>query len=476
MMHVHQARPFTPALQAFFNEMQSWPWRTELGMALFIRDFHELPVSSPHDIDLMMDNDLQGAFIARVRGQAAALGLHCVARRGPDVCFVLLCDLDLASEGRAWAYLEVREKIHVTPSLTLSAKDIDVVVDDATGLPVPSTPWQAFMIIIQGVRTGRIEKSTFNLQATGINANDARELFKSKLDLDVYFEGALKECQNALGIIEAVVPRVPGKADSRTAISIPARISELLRRNLFFFSGSSALFFTIHGPDGVGKTTTCAEITKIFGRLPIPFSSFHHITGWKRRKEPEKQASTPVQNAITGSQEQGGLRRFVRTVYRLLPKPVQKAYVLAAGYVLYLRSLNKLVGEPDQSARVTLVDRYIYDIATKSLIRGEGYRWIHRLFVRLAQRPVRAFILNDLPEAIRARKQELTMGEITAYRSVIIALAKAHGVRVDEVEVTGRTPNAVAQVIATKVLDDCSHALLALLRAGKQAIDDPKRV
>jgi len=444
-------------------------------MALFIRDFYELPVSSPHDIDLMMDSVLQGEFITRVRRQAAALGLHCIARRGPDVCFILLCDLDLESEGRAWAYLEVREKIRVAPSLTLSAKDIDVVADGATGLPVPSAAWQAFIIIIQGVRTGRIEKSTFNLQAAGVEANEARELFKSQLGLDVCFEGPLKESPNALSRIEAIVPRAPGKADNKAAMPLNARIIQTMRRELYFFSRPSPLFFTIHGPDGVGKTTTCAEITKIFDRLPIPFTSFHHITGWKRRNGSDTQTSMPDQKALADSKENINLRWFLRRVYRSLPKSVQQAYVLAAGYALYLRSLNKLISETNRGAYVTLVDRYIYDMVAKNVIRGGSYSWIHRLFVQLAQRPIRAFILNDLPEAIRGRKQELTLSEITAYRSVIIALAKGRGVRVHDVEVTGRTPKTVAQLIAAIILDDCSHALLVLLRAGKHEIVDCAR-
>lgn len=457
---------FTPHIQNFFTGMGEWPWRTRFAAALFIRDFHDLPVGSPYDIDLMIDAALQGVFIAEVRRRASDCGLHSIVRQNSDTCFILLSDLDVDSVGRAWAFLEARARIRLAPALTLSAQDIEIVVDPVTGIPVPSLPWQAFLTVVQGVRTGKIDKAEKILRDTGVDANVARGLFRAKLGIDIAFEGELDKNLTTLRRIEGAIICRPPKGDS-PGLPMWSRLNRFLLRNFYPYHRGGPLFFTIHGPDGVGKTTTCSEVEKIFARLPLPFSSFHHITGWKHAERAAQKERIRSEGEQPPSQP-GVMHRLARWVYRRLPESVQSAYVLATGYNLYLRKLNRTIFDHYCRNRIIFVDRYIYDLATKNVIEGQGWLWIHRIFVRLARRPIRAFILTDQPEAIHRRKQELSLEQIIVYQSIMDELTQRCGVNVEKVAVLGRSPQSVAQIIASSVLDDCSMNLLALLRTCKE--------
>lgn len=168
----------------------------------------------------------------------------------------------------------------------------------------------------------------------------------------------------------------------------------------------------------------------------------------------------------------GPLHQLMRWVYRrLLPEAVQRAYVLVQGYDMYLRKLNGMIYSGYCRNGIMFVDRYIYDMATKNIIQGYGRGWIHRVFVQLARPPMKAFVLTDHAEAIRTRKQELTLDEIRSYQEIMDRLMSRRGVMLEQVNVGGRTPQAIAQEICQKILDDCSFALLVLLRTGKTEAD-----
>lgn len=467
------SEPFTPALQAFFKGAANWPWEADFPKALFIRDYHNLPVSSPYDIDLMMDANLQEPFVALVRRMADKHGLHCTAKLATDVCFIMLSDLDASAKGRAWAFLETRESIRFAPNLSISAGDVDIVKDQSSGLPVPGASWKAFLEIAQGVRTGKTGKAEQVLRALGIQPAQAEGLFQSLLGLDVELERTLEQSQDALDKIGEVIIRKSKKPERPTSLAAKSRLNRFLFCSCYFHHRGRPLFFTIHGPDGVGKTTTCTEVEKIFARLPLPFSSFHHITGWKHdMKAAQRKAAEKV--PIRGSKEwrPGLLHLMMRWVYRrLLPEAAQRSYVLVQGYDMYLRKLNAMIYSGYCRDRIMFVDRYIYDMATKNIIQGYGQGWIHRIFVRLARPPMRAFILTDGAEAIRTRKQELTLDEIRSYQEIMDRLMSRRGVKFEQIEVGGRTPQTIAREICQKILDDCSFALLVLLRTGKTEAD-----
>lgn len=464
-----RSEPFTPSLQSFFQEAANWPWDVSFPNALFIRDYHDLPVSSPHDIDLIMDTKLQKPFAELVRRMAGEHGLHCTTKLSSDVCSIILFDLDTSAKGRAWAFLETRDNIRFTTNLSVSARDISIMKDQTNGLPVPSTPWKAFLEISQGVRTGNISKSEQILRAIGVRPVQSEGLFKSLLGLDAKFGQTLEHSQDTLNKISLEIIHKQKKTERPMALPMKTRLNRFLFSSFYFYHRGRPLFFTIHGPDGVGKTTTCTEVEKIFSRLPLPFSSFHHITGWKRGLKTER-LEGPKKAALRGSKEwqPGLLHLLLRWIYRrLLPESVKNTYLLVQGYNMYLRKLNAMIYSSYCKDCITFVDRYIYDMATKNLIQGSRQRWIHKIFIRLSRNPITAFILTDQAEAIRKRKQELTLKEIASFQQIMFQLFSDRGVNVEQVNVGGRTPQAIAREISQKILDDCGFALLVLMRTGK---------
>ena len=54
-----------------------------------------------------------------------------------------------------------------------------------------------------------------------------------------------------------------------------------LLRKVFFQKYNEPGLFTVLGPEGVGKTTTCGMVAEIFKNLPFPLLKFHHTGHWK---------------------------------------------------------------------------------------------------------------------------------------------------------------------------------------------------
>jgi thymidylate kinase len=461
----YNQQSFTPAIQAFISEMRSWPWWSKFSAALFIRDFRELPVSSPHDIDLMMDSALQPTFLDLMQKKGREANLYCFHRLSATACTIILFDLSAISNGRAWVFFEIRDSIRVTRSRVLGAADIDIEMHPVSGLPVPSTPWQAFLEIFQGVRTGDIGKAEHVLDAAGIDPNGAGSIFRSILGLDLWFAERLSKCATELNqVAELIVVRSRKQTEKPKRLTL-TRLNRFLFRNFYFYHRPRPLFFTIHGPDGVGKTTTCSEIEKILRRLPLPFVSFHHITSWKSRILESGIASVDRSRSYEGNAQRASLLHLIlRWAYRQLPENIQGVYVLVQGYDMYLGKLNKIIYTEYCRDRIIFVDRYLYDLVAKNIIKGNGWLWIHHLFVTLARRPTRAFVLTDDAAAIYRRKQELTVTEIETYQALILKLTNHRHIATETLSVAGRSPANLARAIAEKILDDCNAAILVYMR------------
>ncbi|MGE0613931.1 MAG: hypothetical protein AB7O70_16445, partial [Hyphomicrobiales bacterium] len=381
--------------------------------------------------------------------------------------FLLICDLDASAAGRAWAFLEIGERLQITENLAIEASQISVAAN--TSLPVPSEDWAAFLTVVQGVRTGKIAKAEAQLAQMGLAAELSRPLFRKFLDIDLDLSANLSQCGDALSKLQQVVKLKKRTPASAPLTENPARLLRRLLNRLYLVHRGQPLLFTLHGPDGVGKTTVCAEVERIFARLPLPFASFHHITGWKvARKKSGGQADGPARKGDPEWQP-GIVHRSMRAVYRLMPQSVRELYVLVQGYHHYLAELSGLIYGHFRANRIMLVDRYIYDLTVKNIVAEVRPRWVHALFARLARRPARAILLTDEPEKIYQRKQELNVDEIKTYLLTIKALLKETHVSVETVDVAGRFPEAIARDIATRMLDVCAPSLLILLRAYRSA-------
>jgi thymidylate kinase len=460
---------FTSALRAFFIEARTWPWSTRFPRAVFIRDFEGLPDTSPHDIDLLVDADCHDEFLRYVSDRAGANGLCCTTWTSGGGCFALIADLNLHNKGRAWAFLEGRDTVRVTDSCSISAADLEIVRDGRTGLPVPSDRWKTALTILHGVRTGRRAQVRARLAQSCTSIVDAVEILAKRIG----FDRASGKNPEDLDAVFSALSDVGVRAQKAPAASRSAPGRGRLRRfvfcELYFLHLSSPWFFSIHGPDGVGKSTVCRHVRTIFERLPIAFNTFHHVTGWKYPTQSVVQAADTESATPSKSRRAGLLHSALRGIYRLMPPTLQELYVAAQSYDLYLRKLGRLQYEKHVRDEIMLVDRYIYDLATKNRINERGWRPLHWLFVWAARPPHIAFVLADRPENIYRRKQELTIDEIRRYSSTLTDVLRSGHVRSRVIDVSGRPPERIAMEVAAAILERCKPAIPMMLRNGKAA-------
>jgi len=409
------------------------------------------------------------AFLAYVKTRAKAFDLCCVTWKANDSCFALLFDLNKNHEGRAWAFLEVRAAILLANNRCIRSSDIDIVRTGGSQFPIPSREWVAFLSILQAARKNYTGKMNSQLGAQNIAAREAAALFQRYTGVAAELGLSLEESTAALAIIrERLVLKGRGRQGA-TRFRLRSKFGQYLRRFYFIHIGQLR-FYSIHGPDGVGKSTTCAEINHIFARLPLRFQTFHHVTGWKRLDNGPngvgrgKESETPAANVSM-------LHKILRAVYRILPGCIQKTYVLATSYDLYLRQLNRLCSK--NSDQILLIDRYIYDLVTKNRLRGIGWNVVHWVFSGLARKPAIAFVLIDRPDRIRKRKQELSIVEIEGYMRELESWVKGHGTPTHVIDVEGKTPKEVAQQVTEKILMDCGAALMPLLRSASAQRSSP---
>jgi hypothetical protein len=452
---------FTTAVQTFFRNIGTWDWSARLPGVVFIRDFEGLPERSPKDIDLMVPEAIRATFLDMIRAEAEVCDLVCVDWVSPGCCFALILDMDTDRPGRAWAFLEARDSIALGGGTCVRAEDIAIVRSPRLGLPLPADDWLAFLYVVHGLRGGDLAKRRKRLAALGLAAPVARHLVLRYTGIDPEAEDCLSVSSAACQRLQAVMGRsapVVRRSPQENALNF-------LRRALKRFRpGRETLpFFTIHGPDGVGKTTTCAEVEHIFSRLPLHFQTLHHVTGWKKSKGP---SVAPDGAARRDAATDGASlpRRILKRIYWSAPEVCRRHWVLFTSYRLYLRQLTGVLAEGRRDHRIMLVDRYLYDLVIKQELQGRAMRCLHAVFLFLAHRPKTAFLLTDRPERIVCRKQELTVEEIRFFLVRMPKLAGAHALATLRIDVEGKSPQRVARTVATAVVRALGADIMPLLR------------
>lgn len=220
--------------------------------------------------------------------------------------------------------------------------------------------------------------------------------------------------------------------------------------------------YTIHGPDGVGKTTACDLASQTFGLAPLGYKQFHHVTGWKRKGEV---------NAASGRSSKEQIpnfgRSFLKLIYRNLPQIFRDVWVLSTSYVKYSRGINNLISEHYENRDIVLCDRYIYDLTVKNSLedyRNIIHRIVHGVHSRLQRRPKLAIVLRDKPENIIKRKRELSLEHIGRYQTDIVATLEKMKVPYKIISVEGRKPDEVAEEIVRAIMDDVGNMTVELVR------------
>lgn len=457
---------FTERLQDFHRALSGVDWKRDLPECVFIRDFKNLPQSAPFDIDLMAPEKSFDDLASTFSSLAEKSQLLCLSRTSHTGLYILLFDVNGEEGRRGWSYYEVRKELPLTGGDKIIAADIEIISE--SGIPVPSKQWQFLLFLHQGLRKGKVEKFLESLQSmldadSGVVALCEVYLGLSRNDICSILANPEKtvEWRVKTGIRYAVGKKKP----------VRSRLSELkqkLARKFYFWHTKGPVFFTLHGPDGVGKTTITEEIASILGGFPFSHEVFHHITGWKRNRYPPNTQTKEAKGVHASTEDRVPLwRKILRVVYRNLPPVLQGVWIYSSNYIKYSSNLNRHILDRFDDSKVMICDRYIYDLWAKEQV-APGYLRIlhplHYLHCRTLRFPKLAFVINDAPEEIYKRKQELTIEQIAIYQDVMDKTLKGLGVPMMKVSVSGRKPPEIAREITFELIKAAGPVIFNLIR------------
>ena len=470
--------PFSLGLKNFLIDLGSVDWSSIAPSCLFFRDFEYLPYSAPFDVDLLCKAEEWCNFSKLVNKYAKKHDLRVATRSSENSLHVLFIDIDGSPDTRRHLFFEVRSTLRipanqfaVAPSRTIEVEPDIVPRTRYNGLPVPVPAWQCAFLSLQALRKPNPLK-----YIARIKMFDKKEQLDATDALASRFGFKRDEIEHLSDLPHATVkPLIRGRTDSQT---IPERLRHFCVKYLFFLQPLHLEFFTIHGPDGVGKSTSCEKLAELFDGLPIGLYQFHHSAGWKESRRRTKasdehsQSKTSEQPRETTSR----LRRLVRNVYRIMPLVVQEFWLWNSHFTNYNRKFTQFLFDHRNAGKILFADRYVYDVRVKYIVETphpkwtvRAYYWIHCVLV---PKPRFGFVLVDAPAAIASRKAELTEHQISQFIDWITRILLRRRVSHIAIPVAGRTPRAIAREIMQHLLELKGPELIAYMRAYVSQTED----
>lgn len=231
-------------------------------------------------------------------------------------------------------------------------------------------------------------------------------------------------------------------------------------------------FFTVLGPEGVGKTTLCNNLIRIFRNYPIAFRQFHHTSEWKggNPEDAAMTASAKIQAETFGEAHQeeahqgssSGLRSAVR---RVLPRWLYRNISAFRAELIYMQRVATYLANCHFNSELVIADRYCYDrlVRWRNLGKPRGQRIGAYLVSRLMRRPFHAFVLRDTPARIAARKQAMPEWEIARHQEMLAAVCRRYTVPFEEIWVSDLDADAVAQLVAQRILESTGNTVFDLI-------------
>ena len=200
-------------------------------------------------------------------------------------------------------------------------------------------------------------------------------------------------------------------------------------------------WLSISGPDGAGKTTVIervlAELALVYGADALAHRGHFRPSVLPRIAELAK-ATGAVQavDADYARPHRSPASGFLGSLARL-------SYYVADYVHGYFRRVRPAL----EDRRIVLFDRYYHDvIADPGRSRIRLPKWLLRAFARVIPLPTYSFFISVRPEVARARKQELTLGQITQ-------LNLAYGDLVRRGAMTEVPNNGLAEEAAAAIVD-----------------------
>lgn len=413
-----------------------------------LRNYERLPQIIGNDVDILIGEEAVEAF-AEIVEKVAREGGWNLRRRGTAPYFILYRLID-----GQWAFFRLDVVTALRSGGVVYSKGDDFVrsaVVGPNGFRVPNDTLGLFHELLHTLlgpaynRRRYVERLASRLQTGRIDWQTMRERLRETLPKPAarYVLGKLREKDLDSLFRRRWLLELSIRARRRCLSAIlrepVAKTLSRVRRIL----GAPGLFVVLVGPDGVGKSTTAqnvAQILRMFHRIVS-----HHHLGFRPAVLPTRQKlGLPERSVVRngghrGTEESPASGPDAMGIPRLLYYTLD--YLL--GYLVKIRPVLQRHG-------VALVERYYYDyvIGTRKNPTVLAPDWFVRLLFRLAvPKPDAVVLLYNAPEAIRERRAELTVGQITSQVKQYEALGKRakHFLRLR----TDRPPD----VVATELVD-----------------------
>lgn len=458
--------PFSQSLRGFHESLASLRWQELAPSCVFVRDYEGLPLTAPFDIDVMAAAHDLSACARAFTDTARANGLECIVQSASAGINILVLDLSHAPAHRTWAYYEVATHKRLTRDFVVTLEAMTIVRD--AGLPVPNGEWRFLINFLQALRKGDLDRYRAVLDECRSVSPDCLALTRNTLELSdteiadiMAGRPSLQTWQDRLGVTVKAAKQAPPPRRWRNRLRLYAL------RHFYFLPSKGLYIVTVHGADGVGKSTACDKVAAIFAGYPLDFEAFHHVTSWKKKAPPP--ASGPQARVSL-------IRSVLRLGYRVAPEFIRDWWRAATGYHHYARKLNQRVYQGYLDHRIMLLDRYIYDMYLKQrILRAAGplgrlVGWFNCMIMR---RPLCAVLLTDRPDDIIQRKQELNLDEIADYQRAMERLLRQLGPSHAVIDVGGRSRDDIARELARIILRTVGEDIMQLMRHAVAAPGEP---
>lgn len=452
---------FSDSLKCFFLDMSKLSWRETLPGVLFARDYENLPDRASFDIDILCGKEYWNRLREIVREIAFRNKLKIFFDRTEKNLLFAVFDVKKPEGKRTWAYFEVHEKLKFSDNLVVCSEDVERNSD--SGLPVPSPKWRFMLLLLQGLRKNKLDIYRGELEKILLaDRLGVVSLAKSFASIDESDMDSITNPEQISLWVKKLDLKLP-KEKMEPHVSFKQKISRFVFEKLYFIHVHNPLFYSIHGADGVGKTTAVNEVSQIFEGYPLPFSCFHHISEWKLKNndQKEEESKEPGKNISLPAH-----RKLLKFLWKFVPARIKHIWGLAGAELKYNSKLCKVISDYFFSGRMMLMDRYIYDNWLKASVMPDIEKaqvFVKRLNCRISRPPRLALIVTDKPEKVHQRKQQLSVESIEKYQKKIIDSFDRLTLNFRVIEVNSRKPEEIGIEIAKEILEDAGSEIIPLI-------------
>jgi len=467
LIDTHLSERLIGFLRSFCKEIQ----KKNLS-PLFLRGYENLPRSCGFDIDLLVDRKHISSLKKLFKNIAAKERLwYCFL---PNQIGGMKCAIFQISHEdkikRKWLLFDIQEKVFFSDELTFSTEKIQMhylTIDDFN-LLVPTPEWLFLLYFIDALRKNKIgSRRKLLIDMFKSNAHEICTLLKKEIpelnEKDVH-ELLKDDSQKKMMTTCELLSIKPWFKTKKPKSNIRNRLSQFIFYKLFFIHIHHPIFITINGADGVGKTTAVKLTEELFSQYPIPFTTFHHISEWKnnRGQNTEKNSS----NEKKEPEKLSVFRKVRRFVYWSSPSFVRQLWIGINDEINYAIQVNRLIGRAYFKRKIILIDRYIYDrhIKMQFVEKTKLQKTICRLSARfLIRKPMYNIFIEDEPERIHLRKQELTVNSITKYQQLFKEYCNNLALNLINISVKKRPPEEISNEIIEKMLNKISEFVIPFM-------------